>query len=209
MPEGAIWMLGGSWRRQAPDVGDLDVMVVTETGTFAHFEFPSSFVAQRSGEKIAQGDLTANGDSIHVDFWSCTLQQRGAFAMFLCGPKALNIQQRALAATQGLVLSQYGLFDQSGKQVDNGTEIGVYSLLGIPWLRPVDRQKYVLKPPTETEQIEFQVPSDTDPTRKYTIRVRGKGTDDEFWSCTCLAYKYTRAIPPTCKHIQRVRKGVI
>src|ERR1700757_2291218 len=57
MPQGVDWVLGGSWRREAPEIGDLDVIVVTEDGTLTGFELPRSFHPQHHGSQIIQGDL--------------------------------------------------------------------------------------------------------------------------------------------------------
>ena len=204
------WEIGGSWRREAPTIGDLDVMVITDDGTFADLEMPPGFVAEKRGPNIIQGELTLEReilpefpieDSMHVDFWACRPEARGAFLCFITGPKSLNIQQRAKAVSMGLTLSQYGLFDASQHQLDNGTEVSIYSLLHLPYLNPTRRQQYADKEPEkEAKRLTVQVPSDSDPSTEYTVSVKG-----DFWTCTCMAFKYSRSIPATCKHIKRVR----
>jgi DNA polymerase (family 10) len=146
---GVEFQLLGSWRRGAPTVGDLDVLIVTPSGEMSGnlfdqdaVELPASFRAQRRGPKVAQGDLVLpSGDSIHLDVWSCRPNERGAYLMFATGPMQLNLAQRSRAIKLGYALSQVGLL-RDGVQVDDGTEESIYRLLDWPWLSPADRQKW-------------------------------------------------------------------
>src|SRR3954469_12712168 len=148
MPPGVEYHLLGSWRRGAPTIGDLDVLIVTNSGELsgtlfeAGVELPASFRAQRSGPKVAQGDLVLPDDSsIHLDVWSCRPIERGAYLMFATGPMQLNLAQRARALRLGYALSQVGLL-RDGVQVDDGTEQHIYQLINWPWLTPEQRQKW-------------------------------------------------------------------
>jgi hypothetical protein len=217
IPEGTDWILGGSWRRKAPEIGDLDVMIVTETGLFGDFKFPEHFVVDEDGKQgpqVAQGNLVLHHvavagryeedvyESIHVDFWCCTPAQRGAFLMFITGPMPLNIQQRRIAKEKGYMLSQYGLFDHDGVQLDRGTEIDIYSLLGLPWLRPEDRQQFAKNKQVKIKKFTIEERSDSDPNTKYAVQFWYE--DDELkWYCPCPAYKYSKKLPAECKHTQR------
>lgn len=146
------YYLLGSWRRGAPTIGDLDVLIVTESGEMGEnlfgpgVQLPASFVAQRHGAKVAQGDLVLpGGDSMHVDFWSCRPRERGAYLMFATGPMQLNLAQRKRAIRLGYALSQVGLL-RDGAQVDDGTEEDIYRLIKWPWLTPEQRQRWADQP---------------------------------------------------------------
>jgi DNA polymerase/3'-5' exonuclease PolX len=217
MPEDVEYVIGGSWRRNAPDIGDLDVMVVTKSGTMEGVKLPESFVAQRHGNRIVQGDLRYLSDeqllkadllksslTMHVDFWSCAPKAKGAFLCFITGPKALNVIQRAGAIKIGYKLTQDGLFMPDGYQVDNGTEQDVYRRLGLVWIPPEERQQFVEAPPPKDEpERVVEVPSDSNPNKPHKVRIKGKSARCDSW---CLAFKYSREIPPTCKHIRTARK---
>lgn len=200
------WVLGGSWRRGAPMIGDLDVMVTTASGHFEDFQFPRSFTPIRKGPQIVNGLLVIDGDpvlALAVDFWSCTPEQAGAFLCFITGPATLNIAQRAHAQKLGLKLSQYGLFAADGTLIPTYTEQDVYQRLGLPWLEPEERQKWAEERPTSNRPPEVQtwdVPSSTT-AEVYTV-TRKIWTDGETWTCTCKAYIYSREAPSTCKHIR-------
>lgn len=194
------WIPGGSWRRGADKIGDLDIMVVTPSGTFSEFTFPASFRPQRQKDRVAQGDYIVNGESIHMDFWVCSPPERGALLMFITGPKDLNIHQRAAALKQGFTLSQYGLF-KGEFQADDGTEADIYLVLGLDWIPPRERQAYAATIPDPAAGTqEFFEPSASDPNIKYRVRNRGGS-----WSCNCRGYIYSKRLPRGCKHIDKVK----
>lgn len=218
MPNSHYWVILGSWRRNAPEIGDLDIMVITDSGTFEDFRFPGSFLEERRGERIAQGTYYLHDgpsgqpkdlpiDAIHMDFWACKPNEVGAFSMFMTGPKLLNIEQRAWAQKLGWTLSQYGLLDRDGKQIDIGTERDIYTRLGLPYMEPEARQAYAeVVPPPETVEHKYRVPSDSGPF-KYVVKEKGGK-----WTCAkedggdCPAFKYSREFPPICKHIKKVQR---
>jgi DNA polymerase (family X) len=141
---------GGSWRRGAPVIGDIDILIVTETGLLSAdllsegVELPGCVTYQRSGPKIALGSMpTPDGGELHVDIWSCPPRERGAQLLFCTGPMQLNLYQRRLAKRHGMALSQIGLLDAVTKQqLDDGTEEDIYRLLNLRWLSPADRQRW-------------------------------------------------------------------
>lgn len=147
---GLEFHFAGSWRREAPVIGDLDIVVVTPSGLLAPdlldagVLLPSFVTFQRLGSKVANGDVALpDGGLLHIDVWSCSPHERGAYLMFATGPMALNIHQRQHALRNGYRLSQVGLQRSSDHvQVDNGTEKHIYELLGLPYLTPAQRQRW-------------------------------------------------------------------
>lgn len=146
--------VAGSWRRGADPVGDLDIIVVNDSGVLGAdllnpgVRLPTLVEWHRHGDKIAQGTIPLEGESvgIHVDVWACTPMQRGGFLAFSTGPMQLNLRQRSSAKRRGLALSQNGVFDRvTGEQLDDGTEEGVYRAIGWEWISPTDRQKWADK----------------------------------------------------------------
>lgn len=140
--------VAGSWRRGADPVGDIDVIVVNAEGRLARdllfpgVILPSCVHWQRAGDKIANGSIVMpDGAPLYVDVWACTPMQRGAFLAFSTGPQELNLRQRSSAKSRGLALSQNGVFDRkTGRQIDDGTEEGVYAAIGWDWISPEARQ---------------------------------------------------------------------
>jgi DNA polymerase/3'-5' exonuclease PolX len=148
---GLKFMFGGSWRRGALMLGDLDILIETPNGRLAPDLFdpvgvrlPDVIDFERRGPKIAQGSIALPDGPLHIDIWSCRPNEWAAFSMFIVGPGQLNLLQRRHAATMGMALSQVGLLDRKSKrQLDSGeSEAEIYSLLGLPYLAPWERQKY-------------------------------------------------------------------
>jgi hypothetical protein len=221
MPEGVEFHVGGSWRRGAAQIGDIDVVVVTESGHFNDELDHLDATWQRTGE-IVLGDLTVDGITMHVDFWCCSPKELGAFMAFITGPQELNVAMRLAALKQGLSLKQKGLMkiqhcSECGQrlphrkafkrrpecvaaeaafaevQVDDGTEADCFAKIGLDWIDPTDRQAFAgtKKGLPTTGQTEVKVTGSNGAT--YTVVSDDQGRT----ACTCPGYTYRR----TCKHL--------
>jgi len=210
--------IGGSWRRGSDRIGDLDIMVVTESGTFDGARLPPNFKMEQGGPNKIMGTLYLDKPleeggkqrvEMHADFWACTPAARGAMLLFITGPKALNIEMRRFASVFGWLLNEKGLFDHEGKQLDNGTEEDIFKKLyayqSDKWLLdPGQREQYAdFKPPNTARVRTWMEPSDSggDP---YEVTCTGEGRQSS-WKCKCKAFQYSREIPACCKHIKRVK----
>jgi DNA polymerase (family 10) len=188
---GVVCELGGSMRRHATTVGDIDIVVLADS--LESVELPEWLDYVRSGEKAAHGEMDLDGQILGVDIWCATEIQWGAFLWYITGSKELNVVMRQKAKAQGMKLSQFGLF-ADGVQVDDGTERGVAEALGMDWIDPVDRQKFVA--PTG---VAYEVRSSSGDS---TYSVVQNGFE---WSCSCPHHTYRKAI---CKHIMQVSDQV-
>jgi DNA polymerase (family 10) len=187
--QGLVCDVGGSFRRRADQVGDLDIVV--QADSLSEIVLPDIYF-ERLGEQASHGIVDLNDEPLGVDIWCATPSQWGAFLWYITGSKELNVIMRQKAKAQGLKLSQFGLFD--GKvQVDDGTEIGVAKALGMDWIAPTDRQKFVKVSPDQT----FEVASSSG-DGFYTVSVTGSQ-----WSCSCPHNTFRKV---ECKHIKEVRK---
>lgn len=194
IPDGVEWHLGGSISRGASTIGDLDIVFVTESGTLEGIELPKSFEPERKGDKISQGDIVVDGDRMHLDIWSCTPKERGAFLMFITGPKELNVAQRKIAISKGYNLSQIGLL-KDGVQVDNGTQEDIYEILGLQYLTPEQRESFASVKQSEPEFQQRIVEGSKG--NKYEVRIMGNRV-----SCNCPGFSYRSR----CKHATSVRE---
>lgn len=186
--QGLIVEVGGSFRRQAKMVGDLDIVV--QAGSLSDVLLPDICFG-RLGEQASHGIVDLGGEPLGVDIWCATPSQWGAFLWYITGSKELNVIMRQKAKAQGLKLSQFGLFD--GKiQIDDGSERGVSDALGMDWIEPTDRQKFVKVLPDQV----FEVASSSG-DGFYTVSLTGSQ-----WSCSCPHNSFRKV---ECKHIKEVR----
>jgi len=186
--QGLVCEVGGSFRRQAQMVGDLDIVV--QADSLSEIVLPDIYF-ERLGEQASHGIVDLNGEPLGVDIWCATPSQWGAFLWYITGSKELNVIMRQKAKAKGLKLSQFGLFDRA-IQVDDGTEIGVASALGMDWIEPIDRQKFVKVLPDQV----FEVASSSG-DNFYSVSVTGSQ-----WSCSCPHNTFRKV---ECKHIKEVR----
>lgn len=189
---GVVCELGGSMRRHAEMVGDIDIVV--QADSLDSIELPEWLDYVRSGEKAAHGEMELYGQTLGVDIWCATPNQWGAFLWYITGSKELNVIMRQKAKAQGMKLSQFGLF-VDGVQIDNGTERGVSEALGMDWIEPVDRQKFVAP-----VGVNFEVRSSCG-DQIYTVVQNGFE-----WSCSCPHHTYRKVI---CKHILKISDQTI
>ena len=192
--QGLIVEVGGSFRRRAQMVGDLDIVI--QADSLSDICLPDSVFFERLGEQASHGIIGLNGDAFGVDIWCAKPSQWGAFLWYITGSKELNVLMRQKAKSQGLKLSQFGLF-RGDTQIDDGTERGVADALGFGWVEPADRQKFVRQIVTPDQVFEV-VSSGRDKTYEVS-------QTNSLWSCTCPNHTYRRV---ECKHIKQIRSKV-
>ena len=180
--------VGGSFRRQAKMVGDLDIVV--QADSLSEIVLPD-ICFERLGEQASHGTVDLGGQFLGVDIWCATPSQWGAFLWYITGSKELNVIMRQKAKAQGLKLSQFGLF-KGRVQIDDGSERGVSDALGMDWIDPVARQKFVKVAPDQV----FEVASSSG-DGFYTVSVTGSQ-----WLCSCPHNTFRKV---ECKHIKEVR----
>lgn len=186
--QGLVCEVGGSFRRQAKMVGDLDIVV--QADSLSEIVLPDIYF-ERLGEQASHGTVDLGGQSLGVDIWCATPSQWGAFLWYITGSKELNVIMRQKAKAQDLKLSQFGLF-KGRVQIDDGSERGVSDALGMDWIDPVARQKFVKVAPDQV----FEVASSSG-DGFYTVSVTGSQ-----WLCSCPHNTFRKV---ECKHIKEVR----
>ena len=189
--QGLLVEVGGSFRRRADQVGDLDIVV--QANSLSDIILPEEVFFERLGEQASHGIIGLNGDALGVDIWCATPRQWGSFLWYITGSKELNVLMRQNAKAQGLKLSQFGLF-RGVEQIDDGTERGVADALGFDWVEPTDRQKFV-RQQNIADAIYEVVSSSGDKT--YCVTVAGQS-----WACSCPHNTYRKV---ECKHIKQIR----
>jgi DNA polymerase (family 10) len=131
----------GSLRRMRETIGDIDLLVASETPGPVMDAFTSLTYVERvpARGETKSSILTTKG--LQVDLRVVEPAVWGAALQYFTGSKAHNIRIREMAVRKGLKLSEYGLFRaQSGKLIVAETEEEVYRRLGLPWIPPPLRE---------------------------------------------------------------------
>lgn len=134
--------VGGSFRRSAETVGDIDIAIIAKNAnSLKKFEqMPIVDSVIDSGEK--KSSVWIKG--VRVDCYAFSEENFESGLMHLTGSADHNKRLREIAISKGLILSQYGLYkrdgnERTGDRLDNGTEKDIYRLLGLHWVPPEHR----------------------------------------------------------------------
>jgi len=129
----------GSIRRFSETIGDVDIVVATKKPGLvgeAVLAYPEVTEVVGAGEtKISF--LTRVG--LQVDIRTVRPDQLGSALLYFTGSKAHNIALRQKAIDRGLLLSEYGLFEDD-EVVVSETEGEIYQALGMQVVPPMLRE---------------------------------------------------------------------
>ncbi len=132
----------GSFRRWREDVGDVDILVATDSEGSRVIELFAG--ADWTKEVLWKGEtkcsiVTSSG--VQVDLRVVPTDSWGAALQYFTGSKAHNIRLRELAISKGMKLNEYGLFDENtGKKIAGESEEEIYHALGMEWIPPELRE---------------------------------------------------------------------
>jgi DNA polymerase (family 10) len=141
---------GGSLRRWRPTVGDIDVLVASESGERAVEAFTDWAEADEVIEAGAtKSSIRSNG--MRVDLRVVVPDEFGAALQYFTGSRDHNVRLRNRAIERGLKMNEYGVFDVSevedpdssqrvGERIAGETEEGMYEVLSLPWIAPEMRE---------------------------------------------------------------------
>jgi DNA polymerase (family X) len=133
----------GSFRRMKETVGDLDVLVTSDTpdAVMARFaKYPEVKEVRVSGSTRASAMLASG---LQVDVRVVPAESFGAAMYYFTGSKAHNIAVRRIAQAKGLKINEYGVFKvtKSGeRRVAGESEASVFAAVGLPFIPPELRE---------------------------------------------------------------------
>lgn len=140
------YFIGGSYSREQPTSGDIDLMIVSDMETFNRV-FSKPMIKQgKMLPIISQGDNRATTYLIkgkkyyRLDIFLTRPESVIFMRTYLVGSGKFNLYMRASAKRQGLVLNQYGLYHRDSHmpiEIDN--EPALFARLGMTWTEYKDR----------------------------------------------------------------------
>ena len=195
----------GSYKRQKPFMGDLDVYVEPSDSVLQYCQaghanirdiYKAVFEDSIDFEFISGGDkhitLKYNhGVHTQIDLYFFRNYHRAPASLFLTGSGKHNMALRSLAKSKGYKLNQYGLW-KGNQRIDDNTEPGIYKQLGINYVHPTARiDGSEIKTQIAGMNITHVIKSG-DGLRIYHI-TNGR--------CNCPGFKFRH----NCKHIKELQ----
>jgi hypothetical protein len=134
------WEVVGSYRRGAPTLKDVDVLLVCEQGPFLDLDKKlrklKDYVPTISGKELIRGDYKG----IPIDIQRVIAKEWPSYLFYRTGPQAFNISTRSRAKKMGLKLNEHGLFRlDTGKLLPAKTEQDLFKHLGLKYVEPNQR----------------------------------------------------------------------
>ena len=132
----------GSLRRRAETIGDLDILVAAkleDTASIMDAFAGAPQVVEVLGKGdtktsvVLEGGMQADLRVIEPDAWGAAIQ-------YFTGSKDHNVAMRTIAVKKKLKVSEYGVFDATGKKIAGETEASVYEAIGLRWIPPELRE---------------------------------------------------------------------
>ncbi len=130
----------GSLRRMKETVGDIDILVASERPEPVMERFISIPPVQEVLSRGPTRSSVVTDDALQVDLRVIKPEQYGAALLYFTGSKEHNIALRQRAQRRSWKLSEYGLFDKSGRRIAGESEGEVYRALGMDWIPPELRE---------------------------------------------------------------------
>jgi len=138
----------GSFRRSKEVISDIDIAVIAKNKINVLKKFIEMPIVD---EVIDSGDKKASVwiRGVRFDCYVFTKDIYESGIMHLTGSAKHNKRLRTIAKSQGLILSQYGLYERNdknertGDRIDDGTELSIYNILGFEWIPPEHREGYI------------------------------------------------------------------
>lgn len=129
----------GSLRRCRDTIGDLDLLVTTESPREVMDRFASASDVLRVLAKGVTRCSVVLKSGLQIDLRAIAPVSFGAAWIYFTGSKAHNIALRKLAIDAGLKLNEYGLY-RGRERIAGATEDAVYRALALPFIEPELRE---------------------------------------------------------------------
>jgi len=133
--------VAGSARRRKETVGDLDVLVASNTPKVVTERFVSMPPIIRIVAKGPTKSTVVLEKNLHVDLRVIEQRNYGAALQYFTGSKEHNVKLRKISVKRGYKLNEYGLYKrESGELVAGESEEGIYRILDMDLMPPELRE---------------------------------------------------------------------
>lgn len=133
----------GSLRRFAETVGDIDIVVVSDSPTAVMDAVVALPVVDRVLGRGETKTSIVTQRGVQVDVRVVQAHQLGAALLYFTGSKAHNVRLRQRALSRGWTLNEYALSELNGGRIVAGeTEHDIYRALGLPFIAPELREDW-------------------------------------------------------------------
>ncbi|MGC9124860.1 MAG: DNA polymerase/3'-5' exonuclease PolX, partial [Caldisericaceae bacterium] len=134
-------LVAGSLRRMKDTIGDIDILVTSDSPTKVMDYFASM---EATKEVVVKGETKTSiitKENLQVDLRVVESDSFGAASQYFTGSKEHNVKIREIAIKQNFKLNEYGLFDlESNKTIAGSSETEIYEKLGLEWIPPEMRE---------------------------------------------------------------------
>lgn len=134
--------IGGSLRRGAETIGDIDLLCSAADGAAVVQEFtklPGVLQILAAGETKGSVLHDLGKQRVQVDLRVVPEESFGAAWQYFTGNKQHNVRLRERAVKRGWTLNEYGLFDGE-RVIASRAEEDIYKALDLPWYPPELRE---------------------------------------------------------------------
>jgi DNA polymerase (family X) len=130
----------GSMRRRKETVGDIDILIETESPE----KVTEKFIVFNEIEKVLESGKTKvsvllKEIGIRMDLRILPEKSYGAALIYFTGSKDHNVKLRSMAIKKGLKINEYGVFKKD-KMIAGKSEEEIYELLGMDYIPPEIRE---------------------------------------------------------------------
>jgi len=135
----------GSARRRCETIGDLDLLAAVEPKHAEHVLYMFQHYVRKEFRGVAgeqksriSWDLGAWG-KLQIDLLVVPPAEWGAALNYFTGSRDFNISVRKVAKRRGYKISEHGYY-KGTKRVGGAEEAGLFDVLHLPWVPPVQRE---------------------------------------------------------------------
>jgi len=139
LPEVKKIEIAGSIRRKKSNIGDIDILVLSNEPTKIMDVFtrlPQIIEIYAKGQTKSSGRLSLG---IDIDLRVVPEKSFGSALQYFTGSKLHNIKLRTIALKKGYKLNEYGLF-KGNQKIAGKKEEEIYNKLGVSWVPPEERK---------------------------------------------------------------------